>query len=167
MTFEPKHILVPVAIDPGEDFSLAEHSLMVACDIALKFNSKIALLHLAPSLIAGGGPGVDILGQAYDSLSRILQERLAHRKHKMEELQRLAQIKGISVEGRVVDSLESTASVICQAAQELKMDLIVIGSHGRTGLSRMLFGSVAEKVAQHTKCPILLLHPLESQARDE
>lgn len=164
MIFDPKNILVPVAVDPDEDFSLAEHALMCACEVALKFNSKITLLHLAPSAIPAGGPGLDISGKLYDSLALSMHERLKERKAKVEELQNLAKIKGLSsTEARVVDSLESTANVICHAALDLKMDLIVIGSHGRRGLSKMLFGSVAQKVAQNAHCPVLLLHPLEEK----
>src|SRR6266536_5886884 len=105
MSFHPKHILVPVAIEPDEDFSLAEHSLMAACDLALKFNSKITMLHLAQSMIVGGGAGLDVSGTLYDSIVQVLEQRLAHRKHKVEELQNLAKIKGLTVEGRVIDSL--------------------------------------------------------------
>lgn len=47
--------------------------------------------------------------------------------------------------------------VICWIAQEHKCDLIVMGTHGRTGLKHFLFGSVAEYVLQHARCPVLSL----------
>jgi nucleotide-binding universal stress UspA family protein len=159
MSFAPKHILVPVAIDPDEDFHLAEHAVFAACDIAEKFSSTITLLHLSPTLMLGTGPGIDVSGKVYQSFMAILEARLARGKLKIKELQEEASRRGITVEGRVVDSLESTASVIIDTAQELKADLLVIGSHGRHGLSRLLFGSVAEKVAEKASIPVLLLHP--------
>lgn len=44
-------------------------------------------------------------------------------------------------------------------AESHDIDLIVMSSHGRTGLSRLLMGSVAENVLRYTKCPVLILHP--------
>ena len=46
---------------------------------------------------------------------------------------------------------------ICDAADEEKADIIVIGSHGRTGLSHVLMGSVAETVVRHAGCPVLVV----------
>lgn len=46
---------------------------------------------------------------------------------------------------------------ICWIAEEEKVDLIVIGSHGRTGLSHVLLGSVAERVVRHASCPVLVV----------
>jgi nucleotide-binding universal stress UspA family protein len=47
------------------------------------------------------------------------------------------------------------APIILQVAQESQCDLIVMGSHGRTGLNRLLMGSVAEQVARKAPCPVL------------
>jgi universal stress protein A len=44
---------------------------------------------------------------------------------------------------------------ISRFAEEEKIDLIVIGTHGRTGLDRMLFGSTAEQVVRHAPCPVI------------
>ena len=58
------------------------------------------------------------------------------------------------VEARVVEGPPGHA--ICEAAREGGVDLIVIGSHGRTGLPRMLLGSTAEKVVRHAPCAVLV-----------
>ena len=47
------------------------------------------------------------------------------------------------------------ADTICRVAEERNSDLIVIGTHGRTGLARLLVGSVAEKVVRQAPCPVL------------
>lgn len=164
MTFDPKHLLVPVAIDPDDDFRLAEHALFAACDIAEKFSSKITLLHLAPVISPGGGASVDVSGKIYRSFLVVLQARLDRGRLKLKELQEQAQSRGINVEGRVIDSLESTPNVIVDSAIEVGADLVVIGSHGRSGLSKVLFGSVAEKVAKKAPMPVLLLHPQTEKA---
>ena len=159
MSFEPKHILVPVAIDPDDDFELASKAVFAACDIAEKFGSKITLLHLATLTTPGGGAPVDVSGQIYHSFMLVLQARIDRGRLKLKELQEVAKKRGIVVEGRVVDSLENTSEVICQTADELHVDLLVISSHGRRGLSKVFFGSVAEQVVQKSKIPVLLLHP--------
>jgi len=49
--------------------------------------------------------------------------------------------------------------VILDVAQEIEAGLIVMASHGRTGLSRVLFGSVAEQVLRRSACPVLTVKP--------
>ena len=51
------------------------------------------------------------------------------------------------------------ASEIVRVARERNVDLIVISSHGRTGLGRILFGSTAESVVRHAPCPVLVVKP--------
>jgi nucleotide-binding universal stress UspA family protein len=51
------------------------------------------------------------------------------------------------------------SSAIVRQAQDLKADVIVMGTHGRTGLPYMLIGSVAEKVARTAPCPVLTIRP--------
>ena len=51
----------------------------------------------------------------------------------------------------------SPASVICEYAKEIGAELIVIPSHGRTGIKHLLIGSVAERVARHASCPVLIM----------
>lgn len=51
------------------------------------------------------------------------------------------------------------AAEIVAAAQELKADLLCIGTHGRTGLAHFLLGSVAERIVRHAPCPVLTVRP--------
>ncbi|HEY5171317.1 MAG TPA: universal stress protein [Acidimicrobiia bacterium] len=48
---------------------------------------------------------------------------------------------------------------VCRVATELNVDVIVVGSHGRGGLSRILLGSVSEQVVRHAPCPVLVVRP--------
>lgn len=52
---------------------------------------------------------------------------------------------------------------ILKYADEQQIDLIVIGTHGRTGLSRLLLGSIAEKVVRLARCPVMTIHPANHQ----
>ena len=51
------------------------------------------------------------------------------------------------------------AQTILEVAKEEKVDLIVMGTHGRAGVEKFLFGSVAQKVVQHSEVPVLTLKP--------
>ena len=59
----------------------------------------------------------------------------------------------VRVEHRLVEG--ETATEILRLGQEMKCDLIVLGTHGRTGLGRLLMGSVAERVVRKARCPVL------------
>jgi nucleotide-binding universal stress UspA family protein len=70
--------------------------------------------------------------------------------------------KGVTTEGRVVSGY--AAEEIVNAAEEVHADLIVLGTHGRKGIDKILFGSVAEKVIKTAKVPVLSMRP---EAKDE
>jgi nucleotide-binding universal stress UspA family protein len=73
----------------------------------------------------------------------------------VEEIAALAQTRGITAKGVVLEGEPYRA--IVALGQEEKAGLIVMGSHGRTGLKRLLMGSVTERVIGHTPCPVLVV----------
>jgi len=72
------------------------------------------------------------------------------------EAQARAQKSGVNAES-VVIPLADPASAIVKEAARAGASLVVVGSHGRTGLARVLLGSVAEKVVRHSPCPVLVV----------
>ena len=68
-----------------------------------------------------------------------------------------ARARGIRVERHVVHE-SGTAAVIAREAERLKADVVVLGTHGRTGLRKALLGSVAGDVMKHLKRPVVLFH---------
>jgi nucleotide-binding universal stress UspA family protein len=66
---------------------------------------------------------------------------------------------GVSVETRVVSGIPS--EYIVRVAQELPADLIIMGTHGRAGMSHLLLGSVAERVVRKAPCPVLTVRKEE------
>jgi hypothetical protein len=72
------------------------------------------------------------------------------------EVQRM-QTLGPAVEGRLLEGRPDEA--IVRAAEEAGADLIILGSHGRTGLAKVLLGSVAERVIGQAPCPVLVVKP--------
>lgn len=70
-----------------------------------------------------------------------------------------------NVKYRTVIEFGVPYQVIVESAKHLKVDLIVMSTHGRTGLAHVLLGSVAERVVQHAACPILLLRRMPEAKR--
>ena len=73
-----------------------------------------------------------------------------------------ALLRGISVEVEVLDGFDPAAQ-IAAAARRLGSELICMPTHGRTGLSRALLGSVAQGVLRHAEVPVLVLPPERSR----
>lgn len=85
-----------------------------------------------------------------------------HREYGERELERLknfserAQMAGINTE--FVQMSGSPGRAICDQAKACKADLIMVGSHGRKGLSEMILGSVSNYVTHHASCSVLVIH---------
>ena len=94
-------------------------------------------------------PIADITDQLEDSAERELP-KLAERE----------EVAGLKVEEMIVHG--EAASEIVRVAKERNVDLIVVSSHGRTGLGRILFGSTAEAVVRHASCPVLVVKPSQA-----
>ena len=145
--FTPKSILVPT------DFSaFSDKAIQQAVDIAEQYNSNLYLLHV-----------VDKLQQCaidycipMETMIKVQSESEKEAARKMkEEADKILKAKKISV---VFDVKSGTPyEEILKEQQERKADLIVIASHGRTGILKTLIGSVAERVMREAKCPVLLV----------
>ena len=135
------------------DFSaLASAALPHAMDLAADAGAELVLLHVLTPPLAYAGP--DIPGALWGELQR--KNRAAAR----EELRRLAaQVRGPNVRVHAVLAEGVPFDQILRVARRLRCDLIVLATHGRTGLSHMLLGSVAENVVRRATCPVLTVRP--------
>ncbi len=138
----PKNILVPTDFGEG-----AEEALDYACELAQTFGATLHLLNVIgiPAL------GVPELGVALTStvIDSIVHDNQA-------ALDRLADAKRCKAQiGQVLLRTGDARDVINQTARELDCDLIVMGTHGRRGVSRALLGSVTETVLRTAPCPVL------------
>jgi nucleotide-binding universal stress UspA family protein len=124
------------------DFSeQAAYALQLACSLARDYGARLVVLHVfRPPVVYGEGLIPPDLGSLKE------EER--------DQLQRL-QVPdvGVRAERRLADG--DPAAETIRAARELGADLIVMGTHGRTGLGRLLMGSVAEQVVRKAPCPVL------------
>ncbi len=145
-----KHLLVPL---DGSDVS--EQAIPPALAIATAFNSRVTLLRvvLIPTVI--GGHGNDFTEPYIVLLENRYREAEVYIREKVTSLQS----KWYPVYGLILHG-ESVADVVLETADEFAVDGIVMGTHGRSGLSRWLLGSVADKVMRHAGVPVLLIPTL-------
>jgi nucleotide-binding universal stress UspA family protein len=141
------------AILVATDFSgCAEDAFRVARELARDYRARLIVLHVAtpPPLVTPG------------ELQRALQWPDGYRAELEGRLRQVyAADSRAGVEYRVQDG--DPAVEILGVAQEARCNLIVMGTHGRTGLGRLLLGSVAEKVVRKAACPVLTVKvPLTS-----
>lgn len=139
------HLLVP--LDGSE---LAEIALPMARAVAERFGSRITLIravHLPPYI----GDGLDFT-DLYTNLDQSMQQEA---REYLEEKQKGLEAAGIDTAYHLVVG-EPPADAILLAADELGADAIVMSTHGRSGMMRWVFGSVADRVLQRAKVPILL-----------
>lgn len=149
----PSRILVPV------DFSEGSLGLInYALQLARPFNAELELLHVweppqyvAPDLlVAAPGWNAQSLEQvAIEAATKELNELAA----KVKEAPR-------PLKHRV--AVGEAASTVLRIAEEGKYDLIIMGTHGRRGLPRLLLGSVAQKIVARAHCPVLTVHLYEA-----
>ena len=133
-----KNILHPT------DFSkFSTNAFHLACSLARDHGAKITVLHVVtPPVVLYSEAG------AVPPPPRQANEDL------WAQLDQVAcDDAGVQVERRLVE--DEAPIAIINAAKEIKADLIVMGNHGRTGLSRFLMGSVAEQVLRKAPCPVL------------
>ena len=136
------------------DFSEpSDHALEYALMICSSFGARLMLLHVIevpflPSYSMGGVPDLDLpLEQLEESARERMEEVLSDCREQYD-----------GVEGEVVAG--SPFVEIINYAREVRADMIVMGTHGRSGLKHLLIGSVAEKVVRKAPCPVLTVkHP--------
>lgn len=141
------------------DFSEAsEEAVAKAGEMARVTGARLTVLnvhHHAPAAPEAVVPAEKQVTPA--DLEAEARQRLDHLRHSL--LQGVESVSLVSVEN------VSPPLAICDYAARNGIDLIIIGTHGRTGVSRLLIGSVAEKVVRHASCPVLVVpHAKQSPA---
>ncbi len=145
--FAPKNILVPTDFSEYSDKALQE-----AIDIARQYKGKITLLHVIELVIHCT---VDYCLDPQTITQVEMESITASKKMIQDQINKFPEAKAVEV---ITDIRKGAPyEEILKAQEEKKFDLIVIASHGQTGLMRFLVGSVAEKVLRHSKCPVLLV----------
>jgi nucleotide-binding universal stress UspA family protein len=138
------------------DFSeCARHAVPVAAEFARLLGARVVCLHVVEAVVQPVGwtplqaeplPAVELGEQLETAAARDLPA-----------FSRSEEFAGLDVEDLLVHG--EPAAEIVRVAEEKGCGLIVISSHGRAGLGRILFGSTAESVVRHARCPVLVVKP--------
>ena len=151
MTAEPvKRVVVATDFSDG-----AERALTVAIRFAKLLGATVDIVHVYPMAAAGvlsPIPGVVPMPPPPPDVIDEIERRLDALATQVRE----AGVKGLTT------SLEGRAAIeIVAYAHRVSTDLIVMGTHGRTGIRRVLLGSVAEQVLRQARCPLLVVPPAD------
>jgi nucleotide-binding universal stress UspA family protein len=142
---EIQKILVPT------DFSeYSQHAVKYAVALAQSFKAKLYVVHVWDQSIA--------VGPTETFHTEIWVEAEKSEKERLNQATQRLRTEGIDAEPVFVSG---TAYIeIVKTAKELDVDLITLATHGRTGLSHLVFGSTAEKIIRLAPCPVLVVkHP--------
>ncbi len=150
-------ILCPV--DPNQP---SRQVLRAAGELAHLFGSELIVAHVetpAPAVMAG--PEAVVVSPP--SVEREIME--SSRKTLLEMIDQ-QELKGLRTKVVVLEG--DQALEIMRIAEEERVDLMVLGTHGRTGLDHLLYGSLAEKLVRLAKCPVLVVKtPVSGAATEE
>lgn len=133
-----KRILFPTDFSHTGDAALA-----FATSLAKESGGRLIVVHVQEAPLAYGG------GEMYYGIPEPSTDELMEMLHKVKPTD-----PNVPVEYRLVTGDPSDAVV--RMAEDDAVDLIVLGSHGRTGLTRLLMGSVAEAIVRKAHCPVLV-----------
>lgn len=130
------------------DLTIAsDHATQRAIDLAVQLHARLLVVNvLEKRRLSGGG-----------SHDRVDQAR-AERERQMVGIVRDARAAGATAEFLVWDG--DPGAAILAAAEAEEVDLVVVGTRGRSGPERMLLGSVSDHVVHHAQCPVLVARPL-------
>lgn len=138
-----QHILVPMDFSP-----YSEQALDYALQLAETFQARITLLHVIETPVLAGGA---YMGRAISSYTEQLEVEASRL---INEYAQRVRDRGLLCEA-VIDHAVPFQQIV-NLASARDVDVIVMSTHGRTGLAHMLLGSVAEKVVRLAPCPVLV-----------
>lgn len=141
-----QHILVPV-----DGSTTSDRALQEALKLAKQQGAQLRLIYVVEDILFPDN-------EAYFDYAALQEVVKRNGENMLEHAKTAAQQAGIEAETMLLEMAgERIASVIVAEAQRWPADLIVIGTHGRSGFNRLLFGSVAEGVVRTAQTPVLLI----------
>lgn len=142
-----QHLLVPTDLSEN-----SRHAIDAALELTRLSGGRMTLLHVVEPVVAPVGEPL-----AGEMLPTTLPDLVERRRVSEDELARLRACydPAAPLTLQVIEGVGWNA--ICETAKEQAADLIVITSHGYTGLKRILLGSTAERIVRHAHCPVLVI----------
>ena len=138
------------------DFSEpSDAALRYAVDLADHFSAEIVLLHAINQIDPTPSPSYTLTHHVMEQIPQIMQQMTENAHDALQKL--IANHIADRVPARHVVEVGDPATRIVEAAEKEQADLIVIATHGRSGIKGFFFGSVAEKVVRTAGCPVLTM----------
>jgi len=144
------HVLIPT---DGSD--TAEHAVDEALEVAAKFDATVSALYVVDTDAVGIGLGVEQVDRIRAGRFPEMGDLEAKAKEATSYVTERADERGLDAEAHFRGG--RPPSVIADFADDEDVDLIVMGSHGRAGLSRVVLGSVTERVLRETHKSVLVV----------
>jgi nucleotide-binding universal stress UspA family protein len=124
---------------------------------------KVTLLSVVADLPADTGGGIE--GPLYtpEQEEDLRKSETEHANHALGETR--AVLAGVAASATIAERIETgdPAAMICYVAGEVGADVIIVGSHGKGFVSRVLLGSVSEYVTRHAPCPVLVVRAPDTE----
>lgn len=152
----PRHDSLRRILVPLDGSKMAEQALPTAVALAQKSNAELMLVRAVQTL---DETNRGILFPNEKEADIAFAKYRARADSYLVEMERLLRFTGVAANHRTLLADPSTA--ICDATVEANVDLIVLSTHGRTGIGRWYYGSVANKVIRSVDCPVLLVRSRE------
>ncbi len=150
MNIQLKKILCPTDFSENSD-----HAMKYAITMATLSQAELQLLHVVEPI--SYPQSTELFEPVVDEIDLTMKMEAAFQKQMEDQVAALKETYP-KISGRVVTG--NTFLEIIQAARDEAVDMVVMGTHGRTGLAHVLIGSVAEKVVREAPCPVLTVkHP--------
>jgi nucleotide-binding universal stress UspA family protein len=143
-----------------DDSTFAKNAAGLGFDIARTYKARVGLVHIIEPLpMPSNGNSDIILGSSTQSLGMVNDMELINIQNDASETLLEQTIKKLGADLNVTQFNEfgDTADGILDCATTFKADLIVIGTHSRTGFDRFIMGSVAENIIRHSTIPVLVV----------
>ncbi|GAB3919320.1 universal stress protein [Mucilaginibacter boryungensis] len=151
-----------------DDSKFAEHAVEYGFNLAHKLKAEVGLIHIIEPVVTAPAPSVDAgIGMPFDTTSDMVVPELYHIQDEKARTMLTAATKKYGKDTPITNFTEygDTAEGIIKCSKDFNADMIVIGTHSRTGLDRLLMGSVAEHVIRHAEVPVLVV-PMKEEDRD-
>jgi nucleotide-binding universal stress UspA family protein len=148
--FELKQVLVPVDFSP-----CSRKALQYALAFARQFRARLTLLHVVPTNY--------FIGSEFGPIDFPLPDKELRQGSERELAAVAAREVGTAALVETVVRQGQPVQEIVRFAGEADIDLIILSTHGRTGLKHVLMGSVAENVVRYAPCPVLVVREFEHE----
>ena len=147
-----------------DDSPFAEHAAKYGFEIAHAFKARVGLVHIVEPILLPYTNSMDPLSGPMPGVTDDVE--ILHIQNEASEnlIERFIKKFAGDLDVKHFNEFGNTADGIISCSKEFKADMIVIGTHSRTGLDRLLMGSVTEHVVRHAEVPVLVVPMKESES---